>query len=71
MNTALEDGNYDELVDPRLERNYPTHEMARMVACAAAAIRHSARKRPKMSQVWNDFTCIYYICAEFTGTTYC
>ncbi|KAJ4714431.1 Receptor-like kinase [Melia azedarach] len=51
MNTALEDGNYDELVDPRLERNYPTHEMARMVACAAAAIRHSARKRPKMSQI--------------------
>jgi len=25
--------------------------MARLVACAAAAVRHSAKKRPKMSQV--------------------
>ncbi|KAK6128438.1 hypothetical protein DH2020_037806 [Rehmannia glutinosa] len=33
---AQEDGNYSELVDPRLEGKYDTHEMARMVACAAA-----------------------------------
>ena len=48
---ALDDGNHDELVDPRLERKYNHNEMQRMVACAAASIRHSARKRPKMSQV--------------------
>lgn len=48
---ALEDRNYDDLVDPRLENNYVPHEMARMVACAAAGIRHSARRRPKMSQI--------------------
>lgn len=48
---ALEDGIYDELVDPRLENNYNPREMARMVASAAASIRHSARKRPKMSQI--------------------
>lgn len=48
---ALENGNYDELVDPYLERNYPVHKMARMAACAAASIRHSACRRPKMSQV--------------------
>ncbi|CAL5369632.1 unnamed protein product [Camellia sinensis] len=48
---ALEDGNYDELVDPRLENNYEPQEMARMVACAAASIRHSARRRSKMSQI--------------------
>lgn len=48
---ALEDGNYDELADPYLERNYPVHEMARMVASAAASIRHSAKRRPKMSQI--------------------
>lgn len=48
---ALEDGNHDELADPRLELNYNHHEMQRMVACAAASIRHSAKKRPKMSQV--------------------
>lgn len=51
MARALEDGNYDELVDSRLENNYNPQEMARMVACAAATIRHSARRRPKMSQV--------------------
>ncbi|XP_021275118.1 proline-rich receptor-like protein kinase PERK4 [Herrania umbratica] len=48
---ALEDGNHDELADPRLELNYNLHEMQRMVACAAASIRHSAKKRPKMSQI--------------------
>lgn len=51
MSLALEDGEYDELVDPFLEKNYNLNEMARMVACAAASIRHSARKRPRMSQV--------------------
>jgi len=48
---ALEDGNYDELVEPRLEGNFVPQEMARMVACAAASIRHSARRRPRMSQI--------------------
>ncbi|XVF17878.1 hypothetical protein REPUB_Repub10bG0162600 [Reevesia pubescens] len=48
---ALEDGNHDQLVDARMELNYNHHEMQRMVACAAASIRHSARKRPKMSQI--------------------
>ncbi|KAL3527092.1 hypothetical protein ACH5RR_011748 [Cinchona calisaya] len=49
--TAMQDGNYNELVDPRLEGNYVPHEMSRMIACAAASIRHSARRRPKMSQI--------------------
>ncbi|XP_062177045.1 proline-rich receptor-like protein kinase PERK4 [Alnus glutinosa] len=48
---AMEDGNFDELADPRLEKNYLPHEMARMVACAATSVRHSARRRPKMSQI--------------------
>ncbi|RAL46575.1 hypothetical protein DM860_004854 [Cuscuta australis] len=48
---AVEDGNYDELADPRLEGNYNSHEMGRMVACAGACIRHSAKRRPKMSQI--------------------
>ncbi|ESQ48014.1 hypothetical protein EUTSA_v10020178mg [Eutrema salsugineum] len=48
---AAQDGDYSELVDPRLENQYEPHEMARMVACAAAAVRHSARRRPKMSQI--------------------
>ncbi|KAA8531863.1 hypothetical protein F0562_006420 [Nyssa sinensis] len=51
LQRALEDGNYEELVDPRLENNYISHEMARMIGCAAAGIRHSARRRPRMSQI--------------------
>ncbi|XP_010649161.1 proline-rich receptor-like protein kinase PERK4 isoform X2 [Vitis vinifera] len=51
LSRALADGNYDELVDRFLENNYNTQEMARMVACAAASIRHSAKRRPKMSQI--------------------
>ncbi|XP_062179721.1 proline-rich receptor-like protein kinase PERK1 [Phragmites australis] len=48
---ALEDGEYDALVDPRLGKDFNPNEMARMIACAAACVRHSARRRPRMSQV--------------------
>ncbi|KAE8056579.1 hypothetical protein FH972_013341 [Carpinus fangiana] len=51
LSQALEDGNFDALVDPRLLSNYNTSEMAIMVACAAACVRHSAWLRPRMSQV--------------------
>lgn len=51
LTKALEDNNYDSLVDQWLEKNYNPNEMARMVACAAACVRHSARRRPRMSQV--------------------
>ncbi|XP_039130964.1 putative proline-rich receptor-like protein kinase PERK6 [Dioscorea cayenensis subsp. rotundata] len=51
MSQALVDGNYDELVDPRLDDDYNPMELARMVACAAACVRHSAKRRPKMSQI--------------------
>ncbi|KAH6807903.1 Protein kinase superfamily protein [Perilla frutescens var. frutescens] len=51
LSTALEDGNFEQLVDPRLEGKFLHHELAHMAACAAASIRHSARKRPKMSQI--------------------
>ncbi|KAF2302291.1 hypothetical protein GH714_033999 [Hevea brasiliensis] len=51
LSRSLEDGNYSELVDLRLDNNFNHEEMQHMVACAAASIRHSARKRPKMSQI--------------------
>ncbi|KAJ6852822.1 putative prolin-rich extensin-like receptor protein kinase family protein [Iris pallida] len=51
LTRALEDGNYDTLVDRNLGRNYNPNEMARMVACAASCVRHSARRRPRMSQI--------------------
>ncbi|KAK9071409.1 hypothetical protein SSX86_009978 [Deinandra increscens subsp. villosa] len=48
---ANEDGDYKELVDPRLKDSYDRNEMAQMASCAAASVRHSARRRPKMSQI--------------------
>ncbi|KAJ0089947.1 hypothetical protein Patl1_12878 [Pistacia atlantica] len=51
LNKALEDGNFDALVDPKLEKKYKYNEMENMVACAAACVRHSAWLRPRMSQV--------------------
>ncbi|OAY73058.1 Proline-rich receptor-like protein kinase PERK15, partial [Ananas comosus] len=46
----LDDGNYDALVDPRLENNYDRGEMRRMVACASACVRWSPQYRPPMTQ---------------------
>ncbi|XP_057449394.1 proline-rich receptor-like protein kinase PERK4 [Lotus japonicus] len=52
LNRGLEeDGDFGELVDPFLEGNYNPQELKRMAACAASSIRHSAKKRSKMSQI--------------------
>ena len=48
---ALETGELSELVDPRLEKHYVESEMIRMIEAAAACVRHSAPKRPRMVQV--------------------
>eukprot|EP00257_Ricinus_communis_P015020 XP_015572846.1 proline-rich receptor-like protein kinase PERK15 isoform X1 [Ricinus communis] len=50
LNQALESGIYDALADPKLQ-DYDSTEMTRMIACAAACVRHSARLRPRMSQI--------------------
>jgi len=51
LTQALESGDVGELVDTRLNKNYNEVEMFRMIEAAAACIRHSASRRPKMSQV--------------------
>ncbi|KAI3786323.1 hypothetical protein L1987_39922 [Smallanthus sonchifolius] len=48
---ASNGGSFEELVDPLLEDKYDRDEMHHMVACAASAIRHSAKMRPKMRQI--------------------
>ncbi|PON40609.1 Serine/threonine protein kinase [Parasponia andersonii] len=48
---ALDKGKFDELVDPRLERNYNENEMFRMIEAAAVCVRHSGTRRPRMGQV--------------------
>ncbi|GMJ07682.1 hypothetical protein HRI_004437400 [Hibiscus trionum] len=51
LTRALEDNDFDTLVDPRLNGVYNNSEMATMVSCAAACIRQSAWLRPRMIQV--------------------
>ena len=48
---TIEEGVFDGFVDPRLEREFDSEEMMRLIACAGASIRHSAKRRAKMSQV--------------------
>jgi serine/threonine protein kinase len=51
LNRASEEGDFEGLADSKMGNEYDREEMARMVACAAACVRHSARRRPRMSQV--------------------
>jgi hypothetical protein len=59
MTKVIEGGNHDALVDPRLGNEYNNNEMEKMIACAAACVRHSARRRPRMSQVHNSIIFMY------------
>ncbi|XP_019419881.1 PREDICTED: proline-rich receptor-like protein kinase PERK8 isoform X1 [Lupinus angustifolius] len=51
LTETLESEDFEILVDPKLGKNYNRDEMFRMIEAAAACVRHSAVKRPKMSQV--------------------
>ncbi|KAI4380158.1 hypothetical protein MLD38_006379 [Melastoma candidum] len=51
LKRALEDGNFDSIVDPKLQNIYDHGKMSLMVACAAACVHSSANHRPKMSQI--------------------
>ncbi|KAJ8751765.1 hypothetical protein K2173_025946 [Erythroxylum novogranatense] len=51
LTEALDREDFEALVDPKLGRNYVAGEMFRMIEAAAACVRHSAAKRPRMSQV--------------------
>lgn len=62
---ALEEGNFDALVDPRLGNDYDRNEITRMVACAAACVRHSAKRRPRMTQVTVFPSILYFPFSSF------
>ncbi|XP_010262232.1 PREDICTED: proline-rich receptor-like protein kinase PERK8 [Nelumbo nucifera] len=51
LTQALDNEEFEELIDPRLGKNYVGNEMFRMIEAAAACVRHSAAKRPRMGQV--------------------
>ncbi|PIN25928.1 Serine/threonine protein kinase [Handroanthus impetiginosus] len=55
LSHALDTEEFKELADPRLEGNYVDFEMFRLIEAAAACIRHSSVKRPKMGQVVRAF----------------
>ncbi|OEL13202.1 Proline-rich receptor-like protein kinase PERK1, partial [Dichanthelium oligosanthes] len=51
LTRALEENVYNGLIDPSMGVNYDAVDMQRLIACAAAAVRHTARSRPRMSQI--------------------
>ena len=51
ISEAMEEGNFDILVDPDIGDDYDENKMMRMMECAAAAVRQSAHLRPSMVQV--------------------
>ncbi|EFH66933.1 hypothetical protein ARALYDRAFT_472802 [Arabidopsis lyrata subsp. lyrata] len=55
LSHAIETEEFTTLADPKLGRNYVGVEMFRMIEAAAACIRHSAAKRPQMSQIVRAF----------------
>ncbi|KAG5603725.1 hypothetical protein H5410_025217, partial [Solanum commersonii] len=55
LSHALEKLEFDQLADPRLERNYVVPEMFQLIEAAAACVRHSAAKRPGMGQIMRAF----------------
>ncbi|XP_059655584.1 proline-rich receptor-like protein kinase PERK9 [Cornus florida] len=55
LSHALDTEELEGLADPRLENNYVSSEMFRMIEAAAACVRHSAAKRPRMGQVVRAF----------------
>ncbi|GER43835.1 protein kinase superfamily protein [Striga asiatica] len=52
---ALDTQEFREIADSKLEGKYVDNEMFRLVEAAAACVRHSSAKRPKMGQVVRAF----------------
>ncbi|ONI31247.1 hypothetical protein PRUPE_1G301200 [Prunus persica] len=55
LSYALDNEEFEGVVDPRLGKNYVESEMFRMIEIAAACVRHSSAKRPRMGQVVRAF----------------
>ncbi|XP_028796239.1 proline-rich receptor-like protein kinase PERK12 [Neltuma alba] len=51
LHRAIETRDFSELEDERLNKQFVESEMCRMIEAAAACVRHSAPKRPRMVQV--------------------
>ena len=51
LTRAMDDGNFDSIADPRLQKQYNHSEMAHMLSSAAACVCHLACRMSMMSQV--------------------
>ncbi|XP_031407838.1 proline-rich receptor-like protein kinase PERK15 [Punica granatum] len=51
LTRAIKTGDLGLIIDPRLQSNYDSDQMVRMMECAAACIRQSGWLRPRMSQI--------------------
>ncbi|KAG2408998.1 Proline-rich receptor-like protein [Vigna angularis] len=55
LNDALESEEFEILTDPKLGKKYVESEMVCMIEVAAACVRHSSARRPRMGQVVRAF----------------
>ncbi|KAL2334203.1 hypothetical protein Fmac_015416 [Flemingia macrophylla] len=55
LSDALDSEEFESLTDPKLGQNYVQSEMFCMIEVAAACVRYSSAKRPRMGQVVRAF----------------
>ncbi|KAJ7943241.1 Receptor-like kinase [Quillaja saponaria] len=55
LSYALDNEEFEGLTDPKLDKDFVESEMLCMIEVAAACVRHSAAKRPRMGQVVRAF----------------
>lgn len=70
MSHALEHEEFEGLADPTLEGNYVESEMFGMIEAAAACVRNSAAKRPRMGQVDSSSLLLFLSLFCFPRETY-
>ncbi|KAJ1442186.1 Serine/threonine-protein kinase, active site [Sesbania bispinosa] len=55
LSHALDNEEFESLIDPKLGKNYIDSEIVCMIEVAAACVQYSATKRPRMGQVVRAF----------------
>ncbi|KAF2285002.1 hypothetical protein GH714_034519 [Hevea brasiliensis] len=51
LKRALDKGNYNDIIDAKIQGGYNEDEMIRMIYCAASCVYKPADYRPRMSQI--------------------
>ncbi|KAJ0794526.1 putative transferase [Helianthus annuus] len=53
--------NVKEIIDPRLEHNYPLHGVSECVSLALKCVANKPKNRPSSEEVWQRLRHIYAI----------